>query len=139
MVLAENACCECLLRPRQRSEVKNNFKLIQHIVHISILADDHPAWVEATHFKFAARIYPSHCKIMDALLARLQELSLPHEPIAHAVAMTVEEQVGSCTACASLIIILLDSLKLKEIIDPAHLNQFLQLCRQKLSLHTQDQ
>ena len=55
---------------------------------------------------------------MDALLARLQELSLPHEPVAHAVAMTVDEQVGYCTDCALLLIILLVCLKLKEIIDP---------------------
>ena len=31
---------------------------------------------------------------MEALLAQLRELNLPHEPISHTAAMTCDEQVG---------------------------------------------
>jgi hypothetical protein len=47
---------------------------------------------------------------MDALLAQLQKLSLPHEPIEHDVAMTVEDQVRSYIFYHVFLSIVLDNL-----------------------------
>ena len=49
---------------------------------------------------------------MDSLLARFKELTLPHEPIEHAAAMTVDEQVlggistSNCSAKNSMVMII---------------------------------
>lgn len=57
---------------------------------------------------------------MEVLLAELQALSLPHEPIAHHAAMTVEEQVRSCTVPAIIVTLLLNNFNLTTSLAAHH-------------------
>jgi hypothetical protein len=72
---------------------------------------------------------------MDALLAQLQKLSLPHEPIAHAAAMTVDEQVRWYCFSVTYMTILLDNLNHPDVTCRSPLSKFFLLQEQALAAH----